>query len=99
MDLKPLTESQHTKIGELLSKAVINKEHAHVDDLRKAAVTLYSIAQHGYSLSDTEIHEILNKEGGYSDRMKELLASMANAYDDLVRGMNDPGYGKYEFTE
>jgi hypothetical protein len=42
MELTPLSEAQSVKIGELLDRAVANKENAHPKDLRRAAVVLYS---------------------------------------------------------
>jgi hypothetical protein len=99
MELTPLSESQSVKIGELLDRAVVNKTNAHPHDLRRAAVVLYSAIQQGYSIVDSDVHEILDRSGGYSVSMRERLSHMANAYDDLVYGLAESGIESYKFKE
>lgn len=97
MESTPLSESQSIKIGELLDKAVTNKEHPHPSDLRRAAVVLYSAMQQGYSIVDSDVHEILDRSGGYTVIMRETLGRMANAYDDLIHGLNESEIEHYKF--
>ena len=99
MELTPLSESQSVKIGELLDRAITNKANAHPPDLRRAAVVLYSAIQQGYSIVDSDVHEILDRSGGYSVTMRERLAHMANAYDDLVYGLSESGIESFKFKE
>jgi hypothetical protein len=97
MELTPLSEAQSVKIGELLDRAVANKENAHPKDLRRAAVVLYSAMQQGYSIVDSDVHEILDRSGGYSVTTREKLGRMANAYDDLIHGLNESENDYYKF--
>ena len=97
MELTPLSESQSSKIGELLDKAIQNKPHPHPQDIRRAAVVLYSAIQRGYSIADLDVHQILDQSGGYSNSMKTILGNMANAYEELAYGLAEPGIDYYKF--
>jgi hypothetical protein len=97
MELTPLSESQSRKIGQLLDKAIQNKDHPHPQDIRRAAVVLYSTIQRGFSIADLDVHQILDQSGGYSDSMKTILGNMANAYEELAYGLAEPGIDSYKF--
>jgi len=100
MTHKQLSQSQKEKLTELLSKAVINKQHEHPSDLQRAALVLYDVNRLGYRLEDTELNELLNQsQYPYSDSVRETLANMTNAYADLVTAMNDPEYSNFRIKE
>lgn len=49
---KELTEERESKLRELLSSAIHNKQHAHPSDLRRAAVILHRANELGYTSID-----------------------------------------------
>ena len=86
---RDLNEKQYQRIAQLLDSAIGNKEHQHPRDLRRAAVLFYSVNELGYLFVDSNVYEILDKYSTfkYSERMREILGSMANACNDLVEGL------------
>jgi hypothetical protein len=97
---KTLTEKESKKIAELLSRAVKNKEHPHPADLQRAAVILYTARERGYILTEAEVYDIIEQSGeAYSDAMKDTLSSMADAYNDLVYGLNNSENESFRFKE
>ena len=97
MEFKPLSENQSVKIGELLDRAVQNKQNPDQRDLERAAVVLYSAMQLGYLIVDSDVHEIMDRSGGYSVTTRDLLGRMANAYHDLILGLNESEIDYYKF--
>jgi len=96
---KTLTEKESKKIAELLSRAIKNK-HPHPADLQRAAVILYTARERGYILTEAEVYDITEQSGeSYSDTMKDTLGSMADAYNDLVYGLNNSENESFRFKE
>jgi len=97
---KTLTEKESKKIAELLSRAIKNKEHPHPADLQRAAVILYTARERGYILTEAEVYDIMEQSGeSYSETMKSTLGSMADAYNDLVYGLNNSENESFRFKE
>jgi len=97
---KTLTEKESKKIADLLSRALKNKEHPHPADLQRAAVILYTARERGYILTEAEVYDITEQSGeSYSDTMKDTLGSMADAYNDLVYGLNNSENESFRFKE
>jgi hypothetical protein len=100
MQEKGLTEKESKKIAELLSTAIKNKEHPHPADLQRAAVILYTARERGYILTQAEVYDIIEQSGeSYSDAMKDTLSSMADAYNDLVYGLDNSENDVYKFED
>ena len=100
MEQRELTEKESKKIAELLSRAIKNKEHPHPADLQRAAVILYTARERGYILTEAEVYDIIEQSGeSYSDTMKDTLSSMADAYNDLVYGLNNSENESFRFKE
>ncbi len=100
MEEKTLTEKESKKIAELLSRALKNKEHPHPADLQRAAVILYTARERGYILTEAEVYDIIEQSGeSYSETMKSTLGSMADAYNDLVYGLNNSENESFRFKE
>jgi hypothetical protein len=100
MEEKTLTENESKKIAELLSRALKNKEHPHPADLQRAAVILYTTRERGYILTEAEVYDIMEQSGeSYSETMKSTLGSMADAYNDLVYGLNNSENESFRFKE
>ena len=100
MEEKTLTEKESKKIADLLSRALKNKEHPHPADLQRAAVILYTARERGYILTEAEVYDITEQSGeSYSDTMKDTLGSMADAYNDLVYGLNNSENESFRFKE
>jgi hypothetical protein len=97
---KTLTEKESKKIAKLLSRAVKNKEHPHPADLQRAAVALYTARECGYILTEAEVYDIIEQSGeSYSETMKGTLGSMADAYNDLVYGLNNSENKSFRFED
>jgi hypothetical protein len=97
---KTLTEKESKKIADLLSRALKNKEHPHPADLQRAAVILYTARERGYILTEAEVYDIIEQSGeSYSETMKGTLGSMADAYNDLVYGLNNSENESFRFRE
>jgi hypothetical protein len=97
---KALTEKESSKIAELLSSAIKNKQHPHPSDFQRAAVVLYTARERGYTLTETDVYDIIEQsEDTYSETIIGTLSNMANAYNDLVYGMNNPENESYKFKE
>jgi hypothetical protein len=97
---KTLTEKESKKIADLLSRALKNKEHPHPADLQRAAVILYTARERGYILTEAEVYDIIEQSGeSYSETMKSTLGSMADAYNDLVYGLNNSENESFRFKE
>jgi hypothetical protein len=97
---KTLTEKESKKIADLLSRALKNKEHPHPADLQRAAVILYTARERGYILTEAEVYDIIEQSGeSYSETMKSTLGSMADAYNDLVYGLNNSENESFRFRE
>jgi hypothetical protein len=100
MEEKTLTENESKKIAELLSRALKNKEHPHPADLQRAAVILYTARERGYIITEAEVYDIIEQSGeSYSETMKSTLGSMADAYNDLVYGLNNSENESFRFKE
>ena len=95
MSGKYLNEQQRSRVGDLLSSAVLNKESPHPIDIERALLILYDLNQFGYTVVDNEVKDILRQSGRrYSDSMIELLSDMANAISSLVSALNNHGHSK-----
>lgn len=95
---RTLSATQKTKIGDLLSQAIINKETPHPADMARAAVILYDVINMGYEMTDWTIEQILQPKR-YSEVLIEHLQEMVNSFGYLREGKTDLYYSKAHVTE
>jgi len=93
MEEKELSEEQKVILRGLLSEAVQNKQHPHVNDLRRVAVILYRANQLGFT--HINIRDLLKKPE-YSDMVLDWLQHSSGAISDLVYGLDSPENEKYK---
>jgi len=85
-----LKEDEYAKIGKLLSTAVINKEHMHPGDMRRAALLIYNIIKNRFVLYDSELEKAIEISGErYSDGIKKYLFQMVDVLNDLSEGQRN----------
>lgn len=85
---KELAEQQESKLRELLSLSIHNKENPHPSDLRRAAVILHRANELGYTSID--ISNLVNDPAEkYSETMIEWLQRMSDAFTDLMYGLDN----------
>jgi hypothetical protein len=85
-----ITEQQYRKIGELLSIAIINKEHMHPADMRRSALLIYNIIDEKFSFHEQDLEKAIEISGEeYSDSIYEYLHQMVNVLNDLKEGQRN----------
>jgi hypothetical protein len=96
MEEKELSEEQKDSLRSLLDEAVQNKQHPHVNDLRRVAVILYRANQLGFTHID--VRDLLKKPE-YSDMVLDWLQHTSGAISDLVYGLDNIENEKYKNFE
>jgi hypothetical protein len=63
-------------------------------------VVLYTARNSRYILNEGDVEAIIEQSGDtYSESMKRALSDMADAYNDLVYGLNNPENESFRFKE
>ena len=100
MGSKKLNEEQLNKLGELLDKAIINRDNPHPQDLRKTAVLIFNLVQKGYYFGENELENIMELSGGYySEGMERYLKEIVWVCNELAVGLNDNYNERYKLKD
>lgn len=101
--MKVLSEKQQLIIREKLMNSITNKEDLDIQDLKRAAVILYSINKKGFLLPGIELRKILadGKDVSkiFSPKSIEMLELLADSYYILIQGLYDKIYCKYALSK
>lgn len=100
MGSKELNEEQFKKRGELLDKAIVNRENPHPLDLRRAAVLIFSLIQKGYYFGGEELEGAMQESGGgFSETMGKSLDAIREVCSTFDNGLNDPTVEQFKLKD